>query len=54
MSVNKCYRVWFEDGTALLVDAEDDHKARVEALRLSLEQGNQGNRVTKVECLTAS
>ena len=30
----KCFRVWFKDGSALCVDAEDKDAARLKALEL--------------------
>ena len=46
----KCYRVWFKDGTALLVDAHDENEAR----RLAIIRAYEGSRVSKVECLDNS
>jgi hypothetical protein len=34
----KCYRVWFMDGSAMLVDAESSHLAIREAERLAAKQ----------------
>ncbi len=34
----KCYRVWFEDGSALLVDASDTSQAKNLALILAKPQ----------------
>jgi len=48
----KCYRVWFEDGTARLIDAKNEHDARVQSLALVISQGYQGARIVKIECLS--
>ena len=45
--MNKCYRVWFGDGSAVLVDAEDEAKARKEALSIARPR----SRVVSAECL---
>ncbi len=35
----KCYRVWFQDGSALLVDAESEKEARTKAIATAKFQG---------------
>jgi hypothetical protein len=47
-----CYRVWFADGTALLVDADSIESAKVEAYRLA-DEGRNLVPIDKVEQLTA-
>lgn len=42
----KCYRVWFKDGTAMLVDAESINDAK--------EMTRMPEDVSEVECLTDS
>lgn len=46
-AVPMCYRVWFMDGTALLVDARD----RDEAKQLALEKAFPGSKVRNMELL---
>jgi len=47
--LNKCYRVWYSDDTAILVDAPTKDAARKEGERLC---SPNTARVTKIECLT--
>lgn len=51
----KCYRVWFKDGSAMLVDAESSSLAIKEAERLASEldfKRSDKSRTTKsTECL---
>jgi len=42
LSKMSCYRVWFIDGSALLVDAESIDNAKKEAYRLANEQCSEG------------
>ena len=44
----KCYRVWFKDGSAVLVDAEDDRGVREEIRRLGLPEAL----MARIECLS--
>jgi hypothetical protein len=46
----KCYRVWFTDETALLVDAASEADALETAQRLAIEQGSEAA-VARAECL---
>lgn len=46
MKQYKCFRVWFRDGTAVLVDALDKHEA---AKRAHIEYKQY---VQRVECLS--
>lgn len=48
----KCYRVWFEDGGAVLVDAESREEARKEGILLSMRQGFNTIVVNIIECST--
>lgn len=43
----KCYRVWFVDGTAILVDAENRQDAEEKALAMASSPGE----VERIECL---
>ena len=51
-----CYRVWFEDGTARLVDAESPDDARRLAVERARDDGfrGTGQQVREVEDLTAT
>lgn len=51
-----CYRVWYWDSTARLIDAESPEQAKTEAERLSKEQGYsaRASTVREVEDLTAA
>lgn len=47
--MNRCYRVWFRDGTAVLVDALNMAEAKGKAL--DLYNGWAPVVITKIECL---
>ncbi len=46
----KCFRVWFDDGTAILVDALTEKDARREAY---LKAGMYGQKINRVDQLDA-
>ena len=48
--VTGCYRVWFRDGTALLVDAVSSDNASAQAEQLARTHGNDSG-VSKIERL---
>jgi hypothetical protein len=48
----KAFRVWFTDGSALLIDAETELAARALAQRLAKDNGYNSN-IKRVECLSA-
>lgn len=47
----KCWRVWYDNGAAVLVDAVSEEEARREALRQAKADGYPGLGVKRVECL---
>lgn len=47
----KCYRVWFRDGSAVLVDAESPGQAREGALLIARGNGDPSPSVARIECL---
>jgi hypothetical protein len=50
MTMMRCYRVWFVDDSALLVDAESPKEARELARNLAKQQGGE-TEVERIECL---
>jgi len=47
-----CWRCWFNNGAAVLVDAETEQDARRIAENQAILDGYGGLTVKKVECLT--
>ncbi len=47
----KCYRVWFEDDTAVLLDGESEQAVRL-AIEQGIEDGKYYGNIKNVECLT--
>ncbi|MCK5609892.1 hypothetical protein KAR91_48920 [Candidatus Pacearchaeota archaeon] len=47
----KCYRVWYSNGSAILIDAENARSAMFQALDNVEVNGYPELSVSKVECL---
>ena len=44
----KCYRVWFSNGSALLVDAESRPDAAMKAHKINYDNGNEIEKIKKI------
>ncbi len=51
-TILKCYRVWFKDDSAILVDATDETEAKRVAMHNARRGAFSSRTVKKVECLT--
>ena len=47
----KCYRVWFADRSAILVDAESRPDAAMKAHKIDYENTGEIRTIKKIECL---
>jgi hypothetical protein len=52
-TILKCYRVWFKDDSAVLVDATDETEATRVAMHNAVRGAFASRTVKSVECLTA-